>query len=322
MKAIRVNEQGDESVLKYEDVPMPEPTAGSVRVRVEASGLNFLDIYQRSGVYKLATPFTPGQEAAGVVDAVGEGVTDFKVGDRVAYVSVIGTYAEYALVPAAKLVPVPDGLSSQDVAALILQGLTAHYLTHSTFELKAGHKALVHAAAGGTGALLVQVAKRCGAFVIGTTSTEEKAAIARAAGADEVILYTQQDFEAEVKRITDGHGVNVVYDSVGKDTFDKSLNCLAPRGCMVLYGYSSGVPSAVEPQALQNKGSLFLTRPTLGHYVATREELLWRAGDIFKWAASGELKVNIDKAFPLAQADEAHRYMAGRQTKGKVLLIP
>jgi NADPH2:quinone reductase len=322
MKAIRVHEQGDESVLRYEDVAVPEPPAGSVRVRIEATGLNFLDIYQRSGVYKLTPPFTLGQEAAGVVDALGDGVTDFKVGERVAYVSVMGTYAECAVVPAARLVPVPDGISSQDAAAVILQGLTAHYLAHSTFELKQGHKALVHAAAGGTGALLTQVAKRCGAFVIGTTSTEEKAAIARAAGADEVILYTQQDFEVEVKRITEGRGVNVVYDSVGKDTFDKSINCLSPRGYMVLYGYSSGVVPAIEPQLLNTKGSLFLTRPALGHYIATREELLWRAGDIFRWAASGELKVNIDKAFPLSEAAEAHRYMAGRQTKGKVLLLP
>ncbi|MFN8372605.1 MAG: quinone oxidoreductase [Anaerolineae bacterium] len=322
MKAVRIHQQGDEAVMQLEEVALPEPPPGMVRVRVEAAGLNFIDIYQRAGVYKLATPFTPGQEAAGVVDALGENVTGVAVGDRVAYAFVLGAYAEYAIVPDNKLVPVPAGVSSQAAAALMLQGMTAHYLAHSTFELRPGHKALIHAAAGGTGALLVQVAKRCGAFVIGTTSSEEKAQIARAAGCDEVILYTQQDFEAEVKRITQGQGVDVVYDSVGKDTFEKSLNCLRPRGYMVLFGQSSGSVPALEPQVLNAKGSLFLTRPSLGHYTASRDELLWRAGDILNWTAAGELKVNIDKTFPLAQAAEAHRYMAGRGTKGKVLLIP
>ncbi len=322
MKAIRVHRPGDESVLQYEDVPMPEPAPGTVRVRIEATGLNFIDIYQRSGVYKLATPFIPGQEAAGVVDALGEGVPVFYIGQRVAFASVMGAYAEYAVVPAAKLVAVPNGVSSETAAAAMLQGMTAHYLAHSTFELKKGHTALVHAAAGGTGSLLVQIARKHGAFIIGTTSTEEKAQIARAAGADEVILYTQKDFEVEVKRITNGRGVDVVYDSVGKDTFEKGLNCLRPRGYMVLYGQSSGAVPPFDLQILNAKGSLFVTRPSLGMYTATREELLWRAGDVLKSAAAGELKVNIDKTFPLSEAAEAHRYMAGRGTKGKVLLIP
>lgn len=322
MKAIRVHRPGDESVLQYEDVPMPEPAPGTVRVRIEAAGLNFIDIYQRSGVYKLATPFIPGQEAAGVVDALGEGVPVFYIGQRVAFASVMGAYAEYAVVPAAKLVAVPNGVSSETAAAAMLQGMTAHYLAHSTFELKKGHTALVHAAAGGTGSLLVQIARKHGAFIIGTTSTEEKAQIARAAGADEVILYTQKDFEVEVKRITNGRGVDVVYDSVGKDTFEKGLNCLRPRGYMVLYGQSSGAVPPFDLQILNAKGSLFVTRPSLGMYTATREELLWRAGDVLKSAAAGELKVNIDKTFPLSEAAEAHRYMAGRGTKGKVLLIP
>jgi NADPH2:quinone reductase len=322
MKAIRVHQQGAESALVYEEMPLPEPAAGTVRLRIEAAGLNFIDIYQRSGQYKMTLPFTPGQEGAGMVDAVGEGVSEFKIGDTAAFGFTLGAYAEYAVVQANKLVPVPQGVSATQAAALMLQGMTAHYLAHSTFALQSGHTTLVHAAAGGTGALLVQIAKRCGAFVIGTTSTEEKAAIARAAGADEVILYTQQDFEAEVKRITNGRGVDVVYDSVGKDTFDKSLNCLRARGMMVLFGQSSGAVPPFDLQTLNAKGSLFVTRPSLGYYTATREELVWRAGDILKWASAGELKVNIDKTFPLADAAEAHRYMAGRGTKGKVLLLP
>ncbi|NWF69645.1 MAG: quinone oxidoreductase [Chloroflexi bacterium] len=322
MKAIRVHEQGDESVLRYEDIAVPEPTPGTVRVKIAAAGLNFIDIYQRSGQYKLPLPFTPGQEAAGVIDAVGEGVSGFKVGDAVAYAFVLGAYAEYAIVPVEKLVHVPPDLSSQIAAAALLQGMTAHYLVHSTFALQAGQTALIHAAAGGTGALLVQMAKRCGATVIGTVSNEEKAQIARAAGADAVILYTQQDFEAEVKRLTDGRGVHVIYDSVGKDTFEKGLNCLRPRGYMVLFGQASGAVAPLEPQILNAKGSLFLTRPSLGHYLATRAELEWRAGDVLGWAAAGTLRVNIDKVFPLQNAGEAQRYMSGRGTKGKVLLTP
>jgi len=256
------------------------------------------------------------------VDAVGPGVTEVKPGDRVVYASVQGSYAEYAVAPAWRLVPVPAGVDVQRAAAVMVQGLTAHYLACSTYPLKPGDTALVHAAGGGTGQLLVQIAKRRGARVIGTASTEEKAALARAAGADEMILYTQADFEAEVKRLTEGRGVDVVYDSVGKDTFDKSLNCLRRRGTMVLYGQSSGSVPPLDPQVLNAKGSIFLTRPFLAHYTADRAELMQRTDDLFKWIAGGELKVRIDKTFPLAQAAEAHRYLEGRQSKGKVLLLP
>lgn len=322
MKAVRIHEFGGLEVLKLDDVPMPEPGAGGARVKIEASGVNFIDTYHRKGLYKLPLPFILGQEAAGVVDAVGPGVTDVKPGDRVVYASVQGSYAGYAIVPTWRLIPVPAGVDLQRAVAVMVQGLTAHYLTHSTYPLKPGDTAVVHAAGGGTGQLLVQIAKRRGARVIGTASTEEKAALARAAGADEVILYTQSDFEAEVKRLTNGAGVEVVYDSVGKDTFDKSLNCLKRRGYMVLYGQSSGQVPPMDPQVLNAKGSLFLTRPTLGHYVADRAELLQRADDVFGWMATGELKVKIDKTFPLAEAAEAHHYLEGRQTKGKVLLLP
>jgi NADPH2:quinone reductase len=267
-------------------------------------------------------PFTLGQEAAGVVDAVGSEVTGVKVGDRVAYASVIGAYAEYANVPAARLVPVPEAVSMEQAAAVMLQGMTAHYLAVSTYPLKPGDTCVVHAAAGGAGLLLTQIAKLRGATVIGTVSTEEKAALAKQAGADEVILYTQQDFEAEVRRLTDGKGVHVVYDSVGLDTFAKSVNCLRPRGYMVLYGQSSGPVGPIDPQMLNAKGSLFLTRPTLGHYTLTRDELLSRAGDLFYWMSAGKLDVRIDKTFPLIEAGAAHRYMEGRNTKGKVLLVP
>jgi NADPH2:quinone reductase len=293
-----------------------------VRVRIEAIGLNFIDIYQRSGLYKPALPFVPGQEAAGVVDAVGEGVTESAVGDRVAYCSVLGSYAEYAVVPSAKLVPVPDEVDTQTAAALLLQGMTAHYLTHDTFPLERTHTALIHAAAGGTGQLVVQIAKICGARIIGTVSTQEKASTVRRIGAHEVIIYTEQDFEAEVKRLTDGRGVDVVYDSVGRNTFDKSLNCLRPRGYLVLFGQSSGPVPPFDPQTLNGKGSLFLTRPTLGHYTATRDELLARASDLFRWVGQGELQISIGRTFPLAEAADAHRALDGRGTMGKVLLIP
>jgi len=322
MKAVRVHHYGDADVLQYEEVPLPEPGEGEVRVRVEAAGVNFIDIYHRKGLYPVSLPFIPGVEAAGTVEATGPGVTDFQVGDRVAYAMQLGAYAEYALVPAAKLVAIPEGVDVATAAAVMLQGMTAHYLVYSTYPLKEGETALVHAAAGGVGHLLVQLAKRKGARVIGTVSTEEKARLAREAGADEVILYTQTDFASEVRRLTDGRGVDVVYDSVGRDTFEKSLDCLRPRGYLVLYGQSSGPVPPFDPQLLNTKGSIFLTRPSLGHYAATREELTRRAGDLFRWLQTGELTVRIDRTFPLAQAAEAHRYMEARQSKGKVLLIP
>jgi NADPH:quinone reductase len=322
MKAVRVEQFGGLEALKVQDVPVPEPQQGEVRVKVEAIGVNFLDIYQRSGRYQGSLPFTLGQEAAGTVDAVGPDVTNVKPGGRVAYASVQGSYAEYTIVPAWRLIHIPTGVDVHQAAAAMVQGLTAHYLTHSTYPLKADETALVHAAGGGTGQLLVQVAKHCGAGVIGTVSTEEKAALAREAGADEVILYTQTDFEAEVKRLTNNAGVEVVYDSVGKDTFDKSLNCLKRRGYMVLYGAASGAVPPIDPQVLNAKGSLYLTRPYIGHYTADRAELLERANDLFNWIASGTLKVRIDKTFPLAEVAEAHRYLEGRQSKGKILLIP
>jgi NADPH2:quinone reductase len=322
MKAIRVHEFGDADKLIYEDAPVPEPKAGEVRVKVEAIGLNFVEIYYRLGLYPRPLPLIPGSECAGVVDAVGEGVTEFKPGDRVATHASSSSYAEYVLAPAAMLYSLPNGVTAQQAAALILQGITAHYLAHSTFPLQSGETALIHAAAGGLGLLLVQIAKRIGARVIGTVSTEEKAQLAREAGADDVIIYSKEDFEADVKRLTNGKGVEVVYDSVGKTTFDKSLNCLKPRGYMVLCGQSSGPVPPFDPQTLNRKGSLYLTRPTIGHYTLTRDEFLWRCNDIFGWAAAGDLKVRIDRTFPLQEAAAAQTYMADRQTKGKVLLIP
>jgi NADPH2:quinone reductase len=322
VKAIRVHAYGGPDALKYEDVPVPVPGEGQARVKIEAVGVNFLDIYHRIGHYQGSLPLTLGQEAAGRVDAVGAGVGEIKPGDRVAYASVQGAYADYAIAPAWRLVPIPDSLDSDSAAAAMVQGMTAHYLTHSTYPLKHGETSLVHAAGGGTGQLLVQMAKRRGARVIGTVSTGEKAAAARQAGADEIILYTQIDFEAEVKRLTDNAGVDVVYDSVGKDTYEKSLNCLRRRGYMVLYGQSSGSVPPVDPQTLNAKGSLYLTRPFLQHYTADRSELLSRVNDVFKWMAAGELVVRIDKTFPLGEAAEAHRYLEGRHSKGKILLWP
>ena len=322
MKAIRIHEYGGPEQLRYEEVPTPRPGIGEALVKVEAIGLNYIDVYHRTGLYPGALPFTPGLEAAGVAEAVGEGVKEVKVGDRVAYSGVPGSYAEYVAAPERQLVGLPEGVDARTGAAVMLQGMTAHYLTHATFVLKRGDTALVHAAAGGVGLLLIQMAKRCGARVFGTVSTGEKAQLARGAGADEVILYTQQDFEAEVRRLTDGRGVNVVYDSVGQTTFEKSLNCLAPRGYLVLFGQSSGPVPPIDPLALSRKGSLFVTRPTLVNYTATREELLQRAGDVLGGIASGRLKLRIDRQFPLAQAAEAHRALEGRQTTGKVLLIP
>ena len=321
MKAIRVHEFGDPDVLRYDDVPMPEPGPGEARVKLAATGVNFIDIYHRKGQYPGQLPLTLGQEGAGVVDALGAGVSEVQLGDQVVYASVQGSYAEYALVPAARLVQVPAGVSLEQAAALMLQGLTAHYLALSTFALKPGDTALVHAAGGGVGQLLVQIAKRCGARVIGTASAA-KLDLARAAGADEAIDYDAGDFAPAVKQLTGGRGVDVVYDSVGKNTFDGSLDCLRPRGYLVLYGQSSGPVAPLNPQLLNSKGSLFLTRPTLGHYVATREELLARTGDLFGWVRAGELKIAIDTTFALADAAEAHRYLEARKTKGKVLLIP
>ena len=322
MKAIRVHAPGGVEVLRFEDTPHPAPAAGQVLVKIEAAGVNFIDVYQRTGHYKLPLPFTLGQEAAGVVTAVAAGVPDVKVGDRVAYTGVQGAYAEYAAVPADRVVALPDGVSSKQGAAAMLQGMTAHYLATATYPLKAGDACLVHAAAGGVGLLLVQIAKRRGARVFGTVSTRDKAALARDAGTDEVILYTEQDFEAEVRRLTGGAGVQVVYDSVGKTTFAKGLSVLARRGMMVLFGQSSGPVGSFDPQLLNQKGSLFLTRPTIAHYIATRSELVARAGEVLGWIRAGALKLRIGLELPLAQAAEAHRQLEGRATTGKILLIP
>ena len=322
MKAVRVHQNGGPEVLRYEEIPVPEPGAGEARVKIEAIGLNYIDIYQRTGLYPLKVPFTLGMEGAGIVDTVGPNVTEVKKGDRVAYSMHLGSYAEYAVVPAWKLVPLPRSVDSRSAAAVMLQGMTAHYLTRSTYPLKKGETALVHAAAGGVGLLLIQIAKRTGATVFGTVSTEEKAQLAREAGADEAILYTQTDFLTEVKRLTNGAGVHIVYDSVGKDTFEKSLDCLRPRGYLVLFGNSSGPVPPFDLGRLAAKGSLFVTRPTLIHYASNREELLQRSGDLFKWIANGELKLRIDKTFALKDAAEAHRQLEARKTTGKVLLIP
>lgn len=322
MRAIRIHEFGGPDVLRYEEVALPEPGVGEVRIRIEAVGINYIDIYQRKGQYPDPLPVIPGREAAGVVDAVGPGLTDLTPGTRVVYAMHVGSYAEYAVVPARRLVPIPDAMDTRLAAAAMLQGLTAHYLTCSTYPLQPGDTALVHAAAGGVGLLLVQMAKRRRARVIGTVSTEEKARLAKEAGADEVIPYTQADFEAEITRLTDGKGVHVVYDSVGQSTFDKSLNCLRPRGCMVLYGQSSGPVPPFNPQLLSAKGSLFLTRPNLMHYTLDRDELLQRAEDLCGWILAGTLVVRIDAIFPLAEAPAAHRRLEGRETIGKLLLIP
>jgi NADPH:quinone reductase len=322
MKAVRVHKYGGPEVLTIDDIPVPEPKAGEARVKIEAIGVNFIDIYQRTGLYPIQMPFTLGSEGAGVVDAVGPGVTEVRKGDRVAYSMVIGAYAEFAVVPAWRLAPVPVNVDAKSAACLMLQGMTAHYLTHSTYALKKGETALVHAAAGGVGLLLIQMAKQLGANVIGTVSTEAKAQLAKEAGADHVILYTQSDFLAEVKKLTENRGVNVVYDSVGQTTFDKSLDCLKPRGYLVLFGQSSGPVPPFDPGKLAAKGSLFLTRPSLAHYTLNRDELLQRSADLFNWTASGKLKLRIEKTFSLADAAEAHRELEGRKTTGKVILLP
>ncbi len=322
MKAIQILETGGPEVLQLADLPIPHPGPGQVLIRVEATGVNFIEIYFRKGQYKASFPLTPGSEAAGTVEDLGPGVTGFKSGDLVASVSVLGSYAEYALVPAAQLVKVPEGLDPEKAAAAMLQGMTAHYLAHSTYPLKAGETALVHAGAGGVGLLLTQMAARIGARVITTVSTPAKAELSREAGASDVILYTQQDFAAEVKRLTGGKGVDVVYDSVGKTTFDQSLNCLRPRGLLALFGGSSGAVPPFDLIQLSGKGSLFVTRPTLWHYIATRSELEWRAGEVLGWAASGALKLRTEHVYPLADAAQAHTDLESRMTTGKILLEP
>jgi NADPH:quinone reductase len=322
MKAIQIHETGGPEVLKPVELPIPQPGPGQVLIRVEAVGINFIEIYFRKGVYKAALPFTPGSEAAGTVEELGPGVTGFAAGDAVASVGVLGSYAEYALVPAASLVKVPAGLSMQQAAAALLQGMTAHYLSHSTFPLKAGDMALVHAGAGGVGLLLTQMAAHLGARVITTVSTAAKAKLSREAGAADVILYSKQDFVEEVKRLTDGRGVEVVYDSVGRTTFESSLNCLCPRGMLVLFGASSGPVPPFDLIQLSGKGSLFITRPTLWHYVATREELEWRAGNVLGWIARGELKMRTEHVYPLSEAAQAQTDLEARKTTGKILLEP
>ncbi len=322
MHAIRVSAPGGPEVLRLEQIPVPEPAPGTVRVRVEAAGVNFIDVYKRTGLYKVPMPAVFGEEGAGVVDAVGDGVTGLAAGDRVAWANVMGAYAEHAIVPAARAVPLPAGVSSTQGAATMLQGMTAHYLATSTWTLKPGDRCLVHAAAGGVGLLLVQIAKLRGAFVVGTVGSDEKAALAREAGADAVIVYTREDFVAETKRVTGGAGVQVVYDSVGQTTFLKGFDVLAPRGLMALFGQSSGPVAPVDPQLLNQKGSLFLTRPTLAHHIATREDLLARAHELFGWIAAGRLRVRVGAEYPLAEAAEAHRALEGRRTTGKALLIP
>ena len=308
--------------MEVVEIPVPQPKANEAVVKLAASGVNFVDVYFREGRYKAALPFVLGQEGAGVITDVGAEAKSVKVGDRVAWTGVQGAYAEYAAVPADRLVAIPQAVSEQQAAAAMLQGMTAHYVSHDTYQLKPGETALVHAAAGGVGLLLVQMAHNIGARVIATVSTEEKAKLARAAGAHEVILYTHTDFEAETKRLTDGKGVNVVYDSVGKTTFEKGLNVLRPRGMMVLFGGSSGAVPPFDPVLLSQKGSLYLTRPTLVNYIATREELVARSGAVFSMLATGKLKLRIEHTYPLAEVQRAHRDLEGRKTTGKLLLVP
>lgn len=322
MKAIRAHAHGGPEVLQYEELQQPVPGALDALVRIEAAGVNYIDVYQREGRYPTALPYTIGLEAAGTVVAVGAAVQGVAAGARVAYTGVLGAYAQWAVVPAERLVPLPDGVSTTQGAAAMLQGMTAHYLATATCPLAPGDTCLVHAAAGGVGLLLCQIAHDRGARVIGTVSTAAKARLAREAGAAEVILYTEADFEAEVRRLTSGQGVRVVYDSVGYSTFAKGLNCLARRGMMVLFGQSSGPVDPLDPQLLNRNGSLFLTRPNIAHYTATREELLARAGEVLDWVRVGRLRLRIDRELPLAQAGEAHRLLEARRTTGKVVLIP
>jgi len=320
MLAVRIHQYGGPEVLSYDEVPMPQPGPSEARVKIAAAGVNFIDTIYRKGLYPNKLPFTLGWESAGVVDAVGAGVAEVQPGDRVVSATALGSYAEYVVVPAANLVPIPTGVTFEQAAAALFQGMTAHYLACSTYPLQPGDIALVHAASGGVGRLLVQIAKRRGARVLATVSTGEKAQRACSAGADDVIMYTQEDFEVAARRLTGGRGVDVVYDSVGKITFDQSLNSLRPRGSMVLYGLSSGPVPPLDPQMLSVHGSISLARPMLAHYIATREELLQRANDLFSWIAARALDIHIDATFPLAQAAEAHAYLESRKAKGKVLL--
>ena len=322
MKAIQILQTGGPEVLRLAELPIPEPGPGQVLIRVEATGVNFIEIYFRKGTYKASMPLVPGSEAAGTVEELGPGVAGFKAGDAVASVSVLGSYAEYALVAAASLVKIPSGLSMGQAAAGLMQGMSAHYLAHSTFPLKAGDTALIHAAAGGVGLLLTQMAAKTGARVIATVSTAEKAELAKEAGAHDVILYSEVDFEPEVKRLTGGKGVDVVYDSVGKTTFEGSLNCLRPRGLMALFGASSGPVPPFDLIQLSGKGSLFVTRPTLWHYIGSRADLDWRAGEVLNSVASGELKLRTEHIYPLVDAAQAHRDLEARKTTGKILLEP
>jgi NADPH2:quinone reductase len=324
MRAIEVQKTGPPEVLTLVDIPVPRPKANEVLVKIAASGVNFADVYYREGRYTAKVPFIDGQEAAGVVTQIGTDVTTVKVGDRVAYTGtgVMGTYAEHQCVPADRVVKLPDNISDEQAAAMMLQGMTAHYLLHSTYPLKNGDTVLVHAAAGGMGLLLTQWSKYLGATVIGTAGSDEKAAVARAAGADEVIVYTARDFESEVKRITGGRGVDVVYDGVGKDTFTKDLHVLRPRGYLVLFGGASGAVPPFDPILLTQHGSLFLTRPSLAHHIATREELEWRTADVMNIVASGKLTLRIGKKYRLEEAEQAHRDLEGRRTTGKLLLVP
>jgi NADPH:quinone reductase len=322
MKAIQVQKTGGPEALTQVDLPLPKPKPNEAVVKIAAIGLNFIDVYFREGRYPSPLPFVDGQEAAGTVTEVGSEVKSLKPGDRVAYTNVLGAYAEYAAVPADRLVKVPEGISDQQAAAAMLQGMTAHYLIFTTYPLKRGETALIHAAAGGVGLLLVQMAKNIGARVIGTVGSDEKAKLAKEAGADDVIVYTRQDFEAETKRLTDNKGVHVVYDGVGKSTFDQDLNVLRPRGYLVLFGGASGAVPPLDPIKLSQKGSLFLTRPSLMHYVASREELEQRATDVFNMIASGKLKLRIGHTYKLRDVQQAHRDLEGRKTTGKVLLIP
>jgi len=322
MQAIQITQTGGADVLQLRELPTPTPGPGEALIRIEACGVNFIDIYLREGRYPSPLPFIPGQEAAGVVAALGPGVSTFKVGDRVAWCGIPGTYAEFAVAPVARLIAIPDGITTRQAAAAMLQGMTAHYLAYSTYAIQMGDAVLIHAGAGGVGLLLIQMAKSVGARVFATVSTEEKAELARAAGADETILYTREDFTAKVREFTGGAGVPVVYDSVGKTTFDGSLACLRPRGVLVLYGGASGAVPPFDLIQLSARGSLYITRPTLKDYIATREELVQRAGDVLRWVAEGTLKLRLEHNYPLADAAQAHRDLESRKTTGKLLLIP
>jgi NADPH2:quinone reductase len=324
MRAIEITQTGGPEVLAFREIPNPTPGAGQALIQIEASGVNFVDVYQREGRYPLSLPFVPGQEAAGTVIALGPETESsaVKVGDRVAWCHVMGTYADFAVAPLSKLIVIPDDITTRQAAAAMLQGMTAHYLAHTTYAIQPGDTVLIHAGAGGVGLLLIQMAKRLGARVLTTVSTEEKAALARHAGADDVILYTREDFAAKVRELTGGKGVPVVYDSVGKTTFDGSLACLRTRGMMVLYGGSSGPVAPFDLIQLSTKGSLFVTRPTMKDYTATREELEQRSGDVLRWVSDGTLKLRIEHTYPLAAAAQAHRDLEARKTTGKVLLIP